>query len=105
MARMGANSDAGLTAMVFNCWMQFHQNYAKEKEFEDAVKRSEDQIRKHMEKKKEDAKQVLDRMSGATDTGLITQCWTAWMSAVHETRKAQEMENMLDGNGGKFKSM
>merc|ERR1719382_426850 len=44
-------------------------------------------------------------MSGATDTGLIQQCWTAWMSAVHETRKAQEMEDAMNGAGGKFKSM
>merc|ERR1712232_286390 len=28
MARMGAEQDSGLIAMTFNCWLQFHQNYA-----------------------------------------------------------------------------
>lgn len=105
MARMGAGQDSGLIAMSFNSWKQFHQNYAKDKEFEEAVKRSEAQIKAHMAKKKEDAKQVLDRMSGATETGLLQQVFTSWISALHETQKAQELEDKMNGAGGKFKSL
>merc|ERR1712083_1026143 len=50
MARMGAGQDSGLIAITFNSWLQFHSNYKKDKEFEDAVKRSETAIAAHMKR-------------------------------------------------------
>ena len=58
-----------------------------------------------MARKKDEAKQVLDRMSGATDTGLLQMCFSKWNETLAETRKAQEMEDAMNGAGGKFKSM
>merc|ERR1712113_356743 len=105
MARMGADQDGGLIAITFNSWLQFHSNYKKDKEFEDAVKRSETQIAAHMKRKKDEAKQVLDRMSGATNTGLMAQVFTSWQQCLAEEKKAAELEATMNGAGGKFKSM
>merc|ERR1712039_686777 len=44
-------------------------------------------------------------MSGATDTGLMQQHWSAWWGCVLETRKSADMERLLNDNGGRFKSL
>merc|ERR1712046_11384 len=78
--------------------------YKKNKDFEDAVKAEEKKIAEFMKKQNEGAKSVLTRMSAATDTGLVSSCFTAWVEVFNEQKKANEMEMIMAQAGDKFKS-
>merc|ERR1711985_25677 len=69
LSRLNAGSDQGLMTLCFAAWVQFMEEYRKNKEFEDAVKAEEKKIAEFMKKQNEGAKSVLTRMSAATDTG------------------------------------
>jgi len=105
MARMGADQDATLVSLTFGNWVKFSEDYKKDKEFEDAVKAAEKQVQEHMAKKKEDTKTVLNRINGATDSGLLSMMVTYWQQYCKEEKKMREKEEMLGGATGKFKSL
>jgi len=105
MARMGADKDANLVNIAWASWMKFSTDYKKDKEFEDQVKKAEQQFAEHMKKKKDDAKQVLDRMNGATETGLLASVIQNWYQCVIESQKAREMDDLMSSQGNKFKSL
>mmetsp|Transcript_16287 Transcript_16287/g.47640 ORF Transcript_16287/g.47640 Transcript_16287/m.47640 type:complete len:554 (-) Transcript_16287:114-1775(-) len=105
MARMGADQDGTLVGLAWSAWSKFHVDYKRDKDFEEQVKKTEKQLNAHMDKKKEDAKLVIARLNGATDTGLLTQVMTGWQQCIHETKKAQELDELMQKSGGKFKSM
>lgn len=100
--RMNAGSDVGLIHMMFTAWVQFMEDYRKNKDFEDAVKAEEKKIAEFMKKQNEGAKSVLTRMSTASDTGLIDSCFKGWVEVFVETKKANELEDMLNSASGRF---
>jgi len=102
---MGADQDATLVSLTFGNWVKFSEDYKKDKEFEDAVKAAEKQVQEHMAKKKEDTKTVLNRINGATDSGLLSMMVTYWQQYCKEEKKMREKEEMLGGATGKFKSL
>jgi hypothetical protein len=95
MSRMNGNQDEMLTINAFAAWKQFIEDYNKNREFEDRVKKTEQQLKEHMEKKKDDAKQVLARMQGATDSGLLTMCMQTWVTSFVEGKKQKELEKQM----------
>lgn len=105
MQRMAAANDENLIAMVFQGFVKYREIYLQDKEMEDAVKLAEAKVKEHMEKKKEEAKGVLDRMAGASDTGLLSQCITNWAQFVKDEKKDREMENLLHEQTSKFKAL
>mmetsp|Transcript_18240 Transcript_18240/g.31831 ORF Transcript_18240/g.31831 Transcript_18240/m.31831 type:complete len:179 (+) Transcript_18240:2-538(+) len=50
-----------------------------------------------MEKKKEDAKIMLSRVTAATDTGLLQQALTAWIDYCFNGKKLRNLEDEVDG--------
>jgi len=105
MARMGSDQDATLVNLAWSAWLSFSEDYKKNKVFEDQVKQKEKELQEHMNKKKEDARLVMERMNGATDSGLMAQCIQGWYQAIIENRKARDMEEKVNSTTGKFKSM
>merc|ERR1712023_23833 len=47
---------------------------------------------------------VLSRMSAATESGLVQGCFKAWVEVFLEIKKANEMEDLMMQNAGKFKT-
>jgi len=92
LARMNAGNTTGLLTMIFSSWAQ---NVVEEKNAREA-----DKIRQQVEarlkgmesKKKEDAKNVLDRMKNSSDTGVKSVCFTAWKVSWEEAVAARELE-------------
>eukprot|EP00418_Pyrodinium_bahamense_P028509 CAMPEP_0179134594 /NCGR_PEP_ID=MMETSP0796-20121207/64053_1 /TAXON_ID=73915 /ORGANISM="Pyrodinium bahamense, Strain pbaha01" /LENGTH=551 /DNA_ID=CAMNT_0020833595 /DNA_START=65 /DNA_END=1720 /DNA_ORIENTATION=- len=105
MSRMGADQDARLLEIAWSAWLTFSQDYKKDKDFEDAVKRAEQQLQAHMQKKKEDAKVVLDRMNGATESGLLAMCIQGWYQSIIDNKKTRDLEEQIASQGNKFKSL
>jgi hypothetical protein len=105
MGRMlEANNQAALL-LVWQSWQAFHKEYAKDRETEEAAKKLEQQMAELMKHKKEDARKVLDRMGGATDTGLMSQVWRAWLVTVAEARKSKDIERLMEEQDVRLKLM
>jgi len=104
LARMNAGSDQGLVSLCLSAWVQFIEEYKKNKEVEDAVKQKEKMVADFMAKQNEGAKSVLTRMSNGNDSALIQTCMKAWIDFYLEQKKANELTEMMNKNGDKFKS-
>merc|ERR1711957_1101503 len=48
---------------------------------------------------------VLQRMTGSSDSGLLFTAWKAWMEDYESEKKAKEMEELMNGQNAKFKSL
>merc|ERR1711966_508128 len=104
LSRMNAGTDQGLLTMCLTAWIQFIAEYNKNRDFENAVKAEEAKIAEFMKKQNEGAKSVLSRMSSATESGLVQGCFKAWVEVFEEIKKANEMEDLMMQNAGKFKT-
>jgi len=104
LGRMNAGTDEGLMHLCFTAWIQFLEEYKKNKDFEDAVKDEEKKLKAFMNKQKDGASTVLSRLNASTDIGLIGMIFMAWKESFLEYKKQLEMEEMLNQNGGKFGS-
>merc|ERR1719171_86514 len=97
MSRMSAGSDSALLTMVLGSWKQYIEEYKKNKDMEDAVKKQEQAMAEYLKKKKDDAKGVLDRMNAATDSGLVEHCISSWCQKYKEDKEAKQMDELMCG--------
>lgn len=105
MTRMASGNDESLKNLCLEAWIKFHQDYAQDKELEDAVKKQEAAFRAHMDTKKDEAKGVLDRMLAASDNGLLSLIMQNWASWLNDEKKQKELEFALNEANAKFKSL
>lgn len=105
MNRMAAESDEAMVSGCFNGWIKFSEEYKKDKEVEDQIKKTERALADHMAQKKEEAKGVLDRMSGASGTGLVMLCLKGWKDHIEEEKRDRALADQLNGNADRFKSL
>jgi len=105
MNRMAAESDDALVSGCFNSWMKFSEEYKKDKDLEDQIKKTEKALAEHMAQKKSEAKGVLDRMSGASGSGLVMLCLRGWKDHIEEEKGDRALQDQLNGNADKFKSL
>merc|ERR1719171_960462 len=102
MTRMSAGSDAALINLNFQAWVTFIADYKKNKDMEDQVKAAEQKFAEFKKGKADKAKGVLDRMAGASETGLKSEVFEAWHQIILDEKEGAEMEALLSGADGKF---
>jgi len=68
------------------------------------VKAQEEKFQEFMKSKSDSAKGVL-RMTGSTGTGLVSMAWKAWYEDYVSEKKAKEMEELMNAESAKFKSL
>merc|ERR1712039_340225 len=105
MARMCAGNDQNLMNLCFDGWAKAIVQIKQDKDYEEAVKAQEEKFAQFMKEKSEQAKGVLARMSGSSDTGIIHMAWKAWVEDHEAEKKAREMEELMNGENAKFKSL
>mmetsp|Transcript_16247 Transcript_16247/g.37448 ORF Transcript_16247/g.37448 Transcript_16247/m.37448 type:complete len:544 (+) Transcript_16247:71-1702(+) len=105
MAKMANESDGALILTMFQAWVKHHVDIAKEKELEEAVKKTEAALQDHLKKKKDEAKQVLDRMSGSSDSGLLAMMIKYWVQALGDLRADKKKDEANKNTEEKFKRM
>jgi len=105
LARLGEESDDKWLGIAFGAWMKYHEDYSKNKELEDAVKKAEHSFKEVMDKKKGDTKRLIQNMHGSTENGLINMCWQAWEHLSSESARLRRLEAKMQANGGAFKSL
>jgi len=97
-----ASGDNMLMDVCIEAWKTWLIDYKKNKESEDAVKDAEAKVAAFMKSKSEGAKGIIDRMNAATDSGLTEHIMSTWVQYRKDEKKAQEMEELLNGANGKF---
>merc|ERR1719158_936358 len=102
MARMSAGSDQALLTVVIGSWVQWLQDYKKNKDEEDAIKAREKEFEEFMAKKKDGAKAVLDKMNAATDSGLCEHVMSTWCQSYKDDKEARKMEELMAENEARF---
>merc|ERR1712232_848497 len=101
---MNAESGVGLQTYIFQAWVKFHEDYNKNKEFEDALKESERKVQEFMKNQNDGAKSVLNRMNQGSITGLLGLCLKSWVEFIAEEKKVLEMKEIMENNARKFAS-
>merc|ERR1711998_208603 len=99
-----ASGDNMLMDVCIEAWKGWLVEYKKNKESEDAVKAAEAKVAAFMKSKSEGAKSVIDKMNSATDSGLVEHVISTWVQYRKDEKKAQEMEELLNGANSKFGS-
>jgi hypothetical protein len=105
MSRMLHGQTTHLVATCFQCWLNFLEEYKKDKEFEDSVKAAEQKMMTINQQKKDDAKALLDNMFKNTSNGLLQTAFMGWVSYLTDGKKIRTLEDTLNGSGGKMKSL
>merc|ERR1712079_690060 len=104
--RMIRGNDSGILSTVMSGWVNVtwegRQARAKElamKETEEEMNALQAQMRDWQEKKKGETKAVLDRMTAATDQGLVNTVFSAWVKDMEEIQaqkdEAMKMQEMM----------
>jgi hypothetical protein len=104
MARMNGDKDEMLLVSAISAMKSYCAEYEKNKEFEDAVKKSEQNMKDHLAKKKDEAKKVLDSMHNATASGLMEHCFHAWAKDIEETVRRKKLEEAMYETDCRLKS-
>merc|ERR1711971_543611 len=86
---------------VFQAFIQFHLDYQKDKEMEDAVKRQEAAFRAHLEGDKAKKKELLNRVAAGSDSGLVGTVMKAWAEYYLNEKDEQRRADALN-DGGRF---
>merc|ERR1719335_1232395 len=97
-----ASGDNMLMDVCIEAWKDWLKEYKLNKESEDAVKAAEAKVAAFMKSKSEGAKGVIDKMNSATDSGLVEHVISTWIQYRKDEKKAQEMEELLNGANSKF---
>eukprot|EP00435_Cladocopium_sp_Y103_P056213 s187_g18.t3 len=93
MVRLTASVDEALLALCVGAWCNWLADYKKNKEFEDSVKASEK--KEYMQRKTDDARGLLERMTEATEQYLVQQafgCWSEGVKAERRLGRTKEIE-------------
>jgi len=105
MTRMTAGNDQALVGLCFQTWVQMQEELLKDKEIDELAKKAEQQYKDFMNKKSAEARGVLDRMSGSSDTGLLHLIIAAWIEEWKAMKAEREMDKVLNGHDERFKSL
>lgn len=102
LARMNAGNAEGLKVMVWKAWSGYIEEYKKNKDLEDKVKAAEKRMAEFQAKQKEGSMSVLNKMSAATESGLIQSVFHEWKEVYEDEKRQAEMEEAMGEKAGKL---
>jgi hypothetical protein len=91
MQRMSAGNDTALKTMTFQGWQKALAEIKSENEMAKAVAAQQKALEEHLEKAGAEARQIVSRMFGSGDKGLLMMVRQMWNDLYKEEKK--EMEN------------
>lgn len=103
--RLAGDREQAVVVLAMTSWINFHADYAKNKEYEDEVRKAEVALNEHLKGKKEETKKLLERMSASTDTGLLGNCWRTWLQTMEEEKKAKKLADEMAKTDVRLKQM
>jgi hypothetical protein len=105
MVKICGGNDYGLKNVCFDSWAKDVASERKNKDFNDAVRKAEGQLKEYMKKKKDEARGVMDRMTGSTDEGLLFQHFVSWRDEYLSVKKGRELEDMIENQKSHYTAL
>merc|ERR1719181_2153083 len=105
MVKIAGSNDYGLKNMCFDAWAKDVAAERKNKDFNDAVRAQEKALKDHMAKKKDQARNVMGKMTGSTDEGLLFQYFTGWRDEYLSVKKGRELEEMIESQKSHYTAL
>eukprot|EP00413_Alexandrium_margalefii_P034948 CAMPEP_0204598836 /NCGR_PEP_ID=MMETSP0661-20131031/54511_1 /ASSEMBLY_ACC=CAM_ASM_000606 /TAXON_ID=109239 /ORGANISM="Alexandrium margalefi, Strain AMGDE01CS-322" /LENGTH=554 /DNA_ID=CAMNT_0051609545 /DNA_START=86 /DNA_END=1750 /DNA_ORIENTATION=- len=105
MMRIVAGNEESLRNIAWQAWLSHHEDLQKNKDFEKQVKAQEEKMAEFLKRKSEEAKGVLSKIAGSSDTGLLHTCFTIWSDEYKSVKKGQELEEKMNQQSAKMKSL
>lgn len=99
------NQDSMLVANAFAALISNRTMEIEERECAKALALVDEKMKAMMEKNKDNASSVLNRMNGATESGLVELYFSEWNSYYMEAKKEQEKLDMMKKDEAKLKSL
>merc|ERR1712048_822 len=95
MARMAGGKDSTLKQICMQGWTKALADMKAENALEDATKKAEAALAEHMSKKSAEAKQVIQRMLGSGEQGLLMMVRGVWNELYKADKQAAEMDEAV----------
>jgi len=105
MMRMAQGNDAAMVEMSYQSWIKFCDEEKKAREIDAAAKLKEQQIKEYLQKKKGDAKGILNRMIMGNNGTLMEHVFKTWMQDFQEEKESKAVENQKAQAMKKFQNM
>eukprot|EP00928_Gymnodinium_smaydae_P070610 TRINITY_DN54412_c0_g1_i1.p1 TRINITY_DN54412_c0_g1~~TRINITY_DN54412_c0_g1_i1.p1 ORF type:complete len:532 (+),score=127.95 TRINITY_DN54412_c0_g1_i1:122-1717(+) len=105
MLRMSAGSDSALRALAFQSWQKGVEALKVENAYEEKMKKSEDALAAQIAKKGAQTKQIMARMLGSGEQGLLCMVRGAWTDLWKQEMKAQELDEAVQRANEKFSNL
>lgn len=105
MQKMSAGSDNALLGFCLQGWIGLMSESTQTKAFKEQQAAVEAQLAEFTKRKGAEAKGVLGRMSGSTDTGLLTEVWKAWSGEYKENKRERMEAELLEQKTLQFNSI
>jgi hypothetical protein len=105
MVKICGSNDYGLKNLCFDSWSKDVAAERKNKEFNDQVRAAEASLKEYMKKKSEQAKGVLNKMTGSTDEGLLFLHFAAWRDEYLSVKQGREFEEMIESQKSHYTAL
>jgi len=103
--RLAGDRDQAVLVLAMSSWTSFHQDFHRDQEHEEAVKKAQAALNEHLKGKKDETKKLLNKMSASTDSGLVAQVWNAWLVMTEEGRKGRQLDEQMKSSDCRLKAM
>lgn len=105
MLRMAGDSEESLKSITFTAWANVKEELRKEKEFQQQEEALQKQLKEMQQKGRAGSQSVLKRMCDSSNENLIANCFRTWKEEYQTEKKAREVEETIQKQGAKFKSL
>jgi len=102
LVRMSAGSDVGLLTLCLQAWLQFSEEYKRNKQSEDALKLMESKLKRQLKHKQQDSRHFLNQLATTSNTGLLGTVLASWKLTLQEEHRAKEMNRVLSETNNKL---
>jgi len=105
MMRMAGEGDENLRSLCFTGWANVKLEEQKQKEFEEREAKLQQQLDKVKSRGTGGATGVIQRMSDASNTGLLQRVFSAWSDDTRTERRARNLEETIASQNAKFSNL
>lgn len=102
MARIGAGSQNVMRDICFKEWTKYVEQCKHQKEIDRRIRYAEEKITQFMKDSSSTGKQIMMKVSGSTDTGLLSITIQAWHQHTQEEKRSNELAEIVKGNKIRF---
>eukprot|EP00403_Amphidinium_massartii_P048847 CAMPEP_0178460934 /NCGR_PEP_ID=MMETSP0689_2-20121128/49007_1 /TAXON_ID=160604 /ORGANISM="Amphidinium massartii, Strain CS-259" /LENGTH=532 /DNA_ID=CAMNT_0020087669 /DNA_START=33 /DNA_END=1627 /DNA_ORIENTATION=+ len=105
MKRLAAGKDGTLLVFCLQAWQAGVKEAQQDKELAGAVAQAEAQLKEYMKKKSSEARGVLNKVAGGSDSALLHMCTKAWGEVIQEVKRNRVLDQEVKSVENKQKAL